>query len=250
MRFEVFKRDGFKCQYCGNSAPDVVLHVDHIKPVKDGGDNNITNLITSCADCNLGKGARLLSDKSLVSKQRKQLQELSEKREQLKMMMEWREELLKLEDEKTQYLKNKFETLTNRIVTDYGVIELSKLLKKFPFEMLLDAIDASTSQYLVLKDDCVSEYTSESASKAFLYIERICRCKQNDEKFPEAKDLYYIRGILRNRIPYCDDKKAIYMLMEAYRLGVEIEDLKIIAKEVKNWTQFKERMNEIIGEDA
>lgn len=32
-RFEVFKRDSFTCQYCGRSAPEVVLQVDHIKPV-------------------------------------------------------------------------------------------------------------------------------------------------------------------------------------------------------------------------
>ena len=28
-RFEVFKRDSFTCQYCGRTAPDVVLHLDH-----------------------------------------------------------------------------------------------------------------------------------------------------------------------------------------------------------------------------
>ena len=52
IRFEIFKRDKFTCQYCGQEAPDVVLNVDHINPVKNGGDNNITNLITSCFDCN------------------------------------------------------------------------------------------------------------------------------------------------------------------------------------------------------
>lgn len=31
VRFDVFKRDSFKCQYCGKSAPDVILEVDHIK---------------------------------------------------------------------------------------------------------------------------------------------------------------------------------------------------------------------------
>lgn len=57
VRFEVFKRDGFKCQYCGRSAPDVILHVDHINPVSNGGNNDIMNLVTSCSECNLGKGA-------------------------------------------------------------------------------------------------------------------------------------------------------------------------------------------------
>lgn len=60
-RFDVFKRDSFKCQYCGSHPPSVILHVDHIKPVADGGENEIDNLVTACESCNLGKGARLLS---------------------------------------------------------------------------------------------------------------------------------------------------------------------------------------------
>lgn len=60
-RFEVFKRDLFTCQYCGSHPPSVVLHVDHINPVANGGKNNQDNLITACSGCNLGKGARLLS---------------------------------------------------------------------------------------------------------------------------------------------------------------------------------------------
>lgn len=60
-RFEVFKRDGFKCQYCGAHPPSVLLHVDHIRPVADGGGNDDENLVTACEPCNLGKGARLLS---------------------------------------------------------------------------------------------------------------------------------------------------------------------------------------------
>jgi hypothetical protein len=59
-RFEIFKRDGFTCQYCGKQPPDVTLVVDHVNPVANGGDNEILNLVTSCEECNQGKGARLL----------------------------------------------------------------------------------------------------------------------------------------------------------------------------------------------
>ena len=61
-RFEVFKRDGFACQYCGAHPPEVILHVDHINPVANGGKNNIDNLVTACQPCNLGKSSGLLSD--------------------------------------------------------------------------------------------------------------------------------------------------------------------------------------------
>lgn len=56
LRFTIFNRDGFACRYCGRQAPDVKLHVDHIVPVARGGNNDPDNLITACADCNLGKG--------------------------------------------------------------------------------------------------------------------------------------------------------------------------------------------------
>lgn len=55
-RFEVFKRDGFKCQYCGAVPPNVILQVDHIVAVTKGGLNSMDNLVTCCQTCNIGKG--------------------------------------------------------------------------------------------------------------------------------------------------------------------------------------------------
>lgn len=62
LRFEVLERDGFACQYCGATAPDAKLHVDHIKPISQGGTNDPSNLTTSCSDCNQGKFVADLSD--------------------------------------------------------------------------------------------------------------------------------------------------------------------------------------------
>ena len=98
IRFEVFKRDNFTYQYCGRKAPDVVLEVDHITPVAESGDNSIMNLITSCKDCNRGKGARKLDINTALEKQRKELEEINEKRNQLEMMAKWRGELKKIEE--------------------------------------------------------------------------------------------------------------------------------------------------------
>lgn len=61
VRFEIFKRDGFTCQYCGAHPPSVILHIDHIKAVAEGGSNDMDNLLTACLECNLGKGARDLT---------------------------------------------------------------------------------------------------------------------------------------------------------------------------------------------
>lgn len=54
-RFEIFKRDKFCCQYCGRTPPTVVLEVDHVTAVSNGGSDDETNLLTSCFDCNRGK---------------------------------------------------------------------------------------------------------------------------------------------------------------------------------------------------
>ena len=61
-RFEVFKRDGFTCQYCGAHPPAVILHLDHIHPVAQGGGNEDDNLVTACESCNQGKSDSSLSD--------------------------------------------------------------------------------------------------------------------------------------------------------------------------------------------
>jgi 5-methylcytosine-specific restriction endonuclease McrA len=62
MRFEVFKRDGFKCMYCGASPPDCILNADHILPRNKGGQNIMENLVTACQSCNNGKGDVVLSE--------------------------------------------------------------------------------------------------------------------------------------------------------------------------------------------
>ena len=57
LRYDVLKRDNFRCQICGRSSDDdnVKLHVDHIIPVSKGGKTELSNLRTLCQDCNLGK---------------------------------------------------------------------------------------------------------------------------------------------------------------------------------------------------
>ena len=62
QRFEIFERDQFTCQYCGQTPPSVVLHVDHIYPVSQGGTDDPENLRTSCQSCNLGKSDKVISD--------------------------------------------------------------------------------------------------------------------------------------------------------------------------------------------
>lgn len=81
LRFEVFKRDRFACQYCGAHPPDAVLEIDHLVPVIDGGTDDETNLIAACFNCNRGKSSISLAiaPKSLAEK----AQEIEEREAQL-----------------------------------------------------------------------------------------------------------------------------------------------------------------------
>lgn len=56
LRYDILKRDGFRCKICGRSANDgAVLHVDHIIPIAKGGKTVPSNLRTLCDMCNSGK---------------------------------------------------------------------------------------------------------------------------------------------------------------------------------------------------
>lgn len=56
LRFEVFRRDGYACVYCGRRAPSVILEADHKVPRCRGGPDTLENLAAACWDCNRGKG--------------------------------------------------------------------------------------------------------------------------------------------------------------------------------------------------
>lgn len=57
LRFEILRRDGHACRYCGAKAPDATLTVDHVIPVALGGGDEPNNLVTACTDCNSGKSS-------------------------------------------------------------------------------------------------------------------------------------------------------------------------------------------------
>lgn len=240
LRFEVFKRDSFTCQYCGAKAPDVILEVDHIKPVAKNGSSDILNLITACKDCNSGKSDRELSDNSVLEKQRKQLSDLQERKDQIEMMMEWQRELARLDDYAVDQLANFWaELVPPYVLNDNGKRSLEKLLKKFSHEQVIEAMRISVKQYLQYND---GKPTQESVENALGKVGGICALRKSDSTNPEMKEIYYIRGILRNRLSYLNESMALGLLRKSVRLGAPIEALKEFALEVKNWTTWRASM--------
>jgi|GEM_PF-4168952 len=66
MRFRIFNRDDFTCQYCGRKPDETKLRIDHIIPVAKRGKTIESNLITSCFECNAGKNDVLLNEHKQV----------------------------------------------------------------------------------------------------------------------------------------------------------------------------------------
>lgn len=151
IRFEVLKRDKFTCQYCGKSAPEVVLQIDHIVPVSKGGKNGILNLLSSCTDCNAGKSSRLLDDNSTVTKQKNQADLIQERKNQIELLAKWyqsqeqeNESLLKIVEQKINHYLEPYD----KQISDSFKKELSISLKKYSLHDLIMAVEKSFLQYL------------------------------------------------------------------------------------------------------
>lgn len=69
LRYEILRRDNHTCRYCGRTAPNVPLRVDHVIPVALGGTDDPTNLVTACEPCNSGKTSSV-PDSPLVAQVR------------------------------------------------------------------------------------------------------------------------------------------------------------------------------------
>lgn len=249
IRFEVFKRDSFRCQYCGSEAPNVLLHVDHIEPVAKGGTNDITNLITACEGCNAGKRDRRLSDHAAVKKSRTQLDELQARREQLELMMEWRKGLRSIADETVSSLAEYWNHYTPGLtLSEIGMKDLSELVGNFSVEEICAAMDVSARSNLEFNDDGTT--TASSFEAAWTKLAGICRVSRACKDDPDLKRLLYIRAILRNRITgYFDNPKALQLLKIARSWDVSLDDLHGIALAARNWSGFRRMIDEAI-EDA
>lgn len=191
-RFEVFKRDGFRCQYCGAMAPDVLLEVDHIHPRSKGGGGDILNLLTSCEACNRGKGKRILSDQATLKKQQAQLTELHERRLQLEELLRWREDIKDVEDENAtkllELLKESWRTAAALPWPSFFLEsltrnkEMKRLVKKFGIPAVLDAIEIAEATYVLERD-------FNSLTQAWYKLGGICYLTTCSKEQKEAYEL-------------------------------------------------------------
>ncbi len=145
IRFDVFKRDGFVCQYCGAHPPDALLEPDHITPVCEGGTNDIGNLVTACFNCNRGKAGNLLTvvPKSLIE----QGAEVKEREDQIagySAIMEARRE--RIEDDMWRVADTLIpESSKNGMVRD-RLISIKQFMEKLGLHDTLDAAEIAIAR--------------------------------------------------------------------------------------------------------
>lgn len=244
-RFEVFKRDKFTCQYCGRMAPEVVLRVDHIHPVSQGGEDDLLNLATACFDCNAGKGAKLLSDESALAKQRDQLEQLQERREQLDMMVQWKTELANIDQEVVGKIAAFYsQSVPGWALNAGGIGELKLLVSKYGAAEVMDAITVAANRLAKIGED--GKVTKDTVHEVWSYIPRVLGVRALDKRSPGMGDLFYARGIARKRCGYFKDWKALSLLKEAHAEGADPEELKDIARQCTSWTHWSGLMDTLI----
>ena len=61
---EIFRRDGFRCQYCGRASAHLTL--DHVVPRHRQGRYEWENLVGACPKCNRYKGNRTPQEAGMV----------------------------------------------------------------------------------------------------------------------------------------------------------------------------------------
>ena len=237
VRFEVFKRDSFKCQYCGKSAPDVVLEVDHIIPVSKGGDNDISNLITACFDCNRGKRDKKLTDKQSAKLQKEELDKLNARREQLEMIAEWRKELLNLMNESIDKIVEIInqEFYLDIHLTDCGRRNFSKCIKKYGFKETLNSSLIAFGKY-------------NDIETAFNKIEGILYMRKLEYENPEKAVYVRLLSLVKRRFNYYNHKVAYCLIDKLFQMGYDEcvfdeEEITKLIYSCSNWAEFKNKMN-------
>lgn len=61
-RQNIYARDKYRCQYCGQKFSSEELTYDHVIPRSRGGKTEWENIVTCCVDCNRRKGGRTPSE--------------------------------------------------------------------------------------------------------------------------------------------------------------------------------------------
>ena len=142
-RFEIFKRDNFTCQYCGRTPPAVVLEIDHFVAQANGGGDEEENLLTSCFDCNRGKGANPVTRQTLpsIAERTAAMVEAEEQITAYRKALRATDRRLRAAVRKVE---QHIESLGDVHLTDHGRRNVAIWLRQWTPEKIMEAFDIAT----------------------------------------------------------------------------------------------------------
>lgn len=154
MRFEIMKRDGFACIYCGRKPPEVSLEIDHVVAIATNGAHHPSNMVTACCDCNRGKGKRSLTD--IPAPLAGQIEQAAETRKKLEEHQKVLREIEALEEEDTWKILNLLQLKeleeTGSISKDW-FCGVSRLMQRVDREVLFDLAANTGSNHPLRRGD-------------------------------------------------------------------------------------------------
>ena len=162
LRFEIFKRDGFRCIYCGITPIQAALRIDHVIPVAEGGPSTADNLVTSCHDCNAGKAATPLEKKQLTKPILKE--SAIDHAEQIRQFLAVQKEIAEAQNEAAEQFADFWQSKIGPLSQDM-FNRFPALLREWPIERLSEAVNI-TSRKLV-KEHAFSSYHATKQAKYF-----------------------------------------------------------------------------------
>lgn len=173
LRFDIFKRDGFTCGYCGLKPPGVILEVDHILPVSGGGTDEEENLITSCFACNRGK-----ADQPLERRPKPLMISVEDERDRLRQLQEYQEylsERTKIRDEFFILISDAWVKLDGQDPNDVMLAgseasAVRKFLKHLPPTEIIEAIQIADDKFSDKRDRWTEDYWSRNRLQYFCGI--------------------------------------------------------------------------------
>lgn len=214
LRFQVFTRDDFTCQYCGRKPDqdDVILHVDHTVSVKDGGTNDIENLITSCRDCNYGKGAKSILKRTRTEADLIEELDLAKERlEQIKALNKQKKSIKKIQENITKESMVWAIDITDGNLNEKCYIQVQKLKEKGKYtdEVLKRALEITYDRH--------TSNNFEKVEKFMAYLQGVANnISLTDEE--QQIILLYNRDVFKYERMYPQTRK---MILDYSYCGVE-----------------------------
>lgn len=243
MRFEVLRRDNFRCHYCGEESKNTKLQVGHIVPVSMGGSSDISNLVAACHDCNSGKGAKPIDEKHTAQDAKKHLKAQAKKIKEMKRVVDAinlkrQAESSEFEIFATSWVKAFGDCgyTVNRNYIDSQRVKVKTKVKAYGIEICCETLAS------VIEQSINSYGESTDQSLCFGYWMKVVQYGNSNVRMRMS----YLTAIFKNRCPEFEDedeKRDIYQFVQSkISEGIDIEEIISIAKGINSLSDLKEMM--------